>query len=100
MTYSACFMGRIRPLFRPLLLGALLSLALTAPAQVGGGYELTWSTIDGGAAVATGAGYTLTGIAGQPEVAPAATGGGYTLAHGFLQPSDDPPTRVAEWALY
>lgn len=69
-----------------LLFGAavlLLSVGLVALAQ--GGYELSWSTVDGGGASAlAGGGYTLAGTAGQPD-AGALAGGGYTLDGGFWQ---------------
>jgi len=42
------------PVFRLLLLAALLSLPVLVLAQSGGGYDLTWNTVDGG-------GYTLAG---------------------------------------
>jgi hypothetical protein len=56
--------------------------ALAVLAQNGGGYDLTWSTIDGGGGVSTGSGYTLSGTAGQPDAGLLA-GGNYTLAGGF-----------------
>lgn len=67
------------------LLAACLLLTLTAlvQAQVGGGYDLTWSTIDGGGAtMSAGGGYSLGGTAGQPD-AGLLTGGGYELGGGF-----------------
>lgn len=66
-------------------LGALvllppLSLAL---AQSGGGYDLGWSTVDGGGSTfSTGGGYALGGTIGQPD-AGSLSGGGYTLTGGF-----------------
>ena len=55
-----------------------------AHAQTGGGYELAWSTIDGGGAMnATGGAYTLGGTIGQPDAGAAMNGGGYTLVGGF-----------------
>ena len=56
-------------LFRLLLLGTLLLLlAGIALAQTGGGYDLTWSTIDGGGAMfSTGGGYALGGPVGQAD---------------------------------
>ncbi len=53
-------------------------------AQAGGGYDLTWNTVDtGGATFAGGAGgYTLSGTTGQPDAA-VWSGGGYTLSGGF-----------------
>lgn len=67
------------------LLGAALSwqLALTANAQSGGGYDLSWSTVDGGGTTfATGGGYTLGATAGQAE-AGSLRGGKYVLLGGF-----------------
>jgi hypothetical protein len=67
-----------------LTLVALLLLAgVAVHAQVGGGYELTWSTVDGGGATfSTSNGYSLGGTIGQPD-AGTMTGGEYTLAGGF-----------------
>jgi len=69
---------------RLLLLVALLSLlASVARAQSGGGYDLSWSTIDGGGYTwSTGGGYSLGGTVGQPD-AGVLSGGGYTLSGGF-----------------
>lgn len=68
-----------------------LSLALatlwgtvTAAAQPGNGYTLTWWTVDGGgASSSTGGDYSLAGTIGQPDAGPALTGGSYVLAGGF-----------------
>ncbi|MDH7487773.1 MAG: hypothetical protein QHJ81_16060 [Anaerolineae bacterium] len=67
-----------------LLLIALLSLvASVALAQSGGGYDLTWNTVDGGGYTwSTGGGYSLVGTVGQPD-AGALSGGGYALVGGF-----------------
>ncbi|MEA3397497.1 MAG: hypothetical protein U9R05_08550 [Chloroflexota bacterium] len=65
---------------------ALLLLAVggaAVRAQTGGGYSLTWHTVDNGGGRLTGGSYTLAGAAGQPEPGPALTGGGYTLYSGF-----------------
>jgi hypothetical protein len=52
-------------------------------AQSGGGYDLTWYTIDGGGAMnSTGGSYSLSGTIGQPE-AGSLSGGSYTLVGGF-----------------
>ncbi|MEN3000632.1 MAG: hypothetical protein ABDI19_02185 [Armatimonadota bacterium] len=64
---------------------ALLSLTL-AHAQQGGGYDLTWWTIDGGGITfATGGTFHLGGTAGQPDATSAdeLTGGTYRLTGGF-----------------
>ena len=61
----------------------LLPPGLIALAQTGGGYDLTWSTVDGGGyTFSTGSGFSLGGTAGQAD-AGVLTGGGYTLAGGF-----------------
>jgi len=65
-------------------LAVLLALAAGAAvyAQAGGGYDLTWNTVDGGGAIfASGGGYTVGGTAGQPDAA-VWSGGGYTLPQG------------------
>jgi hypothetical protein len=52
-------------------------------AQSGGGYDLSWSTVDGGGwSFSRGGGYTLSGTVGQPD-AGLLRGGGYTLAGGY-----------------
>jgi len=54
-----------------------------ALAQSGGGYDLTWNTVDsGGATFSTGGNYSLGGTIGQPD-AGVLSGGDYTLAGGF-----------------
>jgi hypothetical protein len=81
-------MKRPRPnLHRPGTLAALLALFLLAGAavhaQTGGGYDLTWNTLDGGGATfSTGGDYQLGGTLGQPE-AGQLSGGGYALSGGF-----------------
>jgi len=72
-----------------LLLGLVTLLlvggGVLAHAQTGGGYDLTWWTVDGGGeTVAIGGEYTLLSTAGQLDADPAASsGGGYTLLSGF-----------------
>jgi hypothetical protein len=69
-----------------LVLTVLLVLAggiAAVQAQSGGGYDLTWNSVDGsGATFSSGGGYTLGGTAGQPDAA-TWSGGGYTLSGGF-----------------
>ncbi len=64
-----------------LLVCTIVSVAI---ASMGGGYDLSWYTIDGGGGTSTGGGYTLSGTIGQPDasVTPM-TGGNYTLVGGF-----------------
>jgi hypothetical protein len=66
------------------LLIAVMAFAViaTVHAQWGGGYELTWSTIDGGGGTSGGGGYTLVGTIGQPDVGETLNGG-YALLGGF-----------------
>ena len=48
--------------------GLVLALGAVALAQSGGGYDLTWSTIDGGGTSSSrGSGYSPGGTAGQPD---------------------------------
>lgn len=61
----------------------LLIVASTVLAQSGGGYDLTWSTIDNGGGENSGSGYTLNGTIGQPDAGAAMMGGGFTLTGGF-----------------
>ena len=66
----------------PLALVLLLGIG-TASAQTGGGYDLTWNSIDGGGATfSTGGGYSLGGTIGQAD-AGTASGGAYALNGGF-----------------
>jgi hypothetical protein len=61
----------------------LLLVAVPALAQSGGGYDLSWSTVDGGGGTfSTGGDYSLGGTIGQPD-AGLLTGGVYTLGGGF-----------------
>jgi hypothetical protein len=60
---------------------ALLIVSI-AVAQTGGGYDLTWNTIDSGGGSSSGGSYTLDGTLGQFE-AGTLNGSGYTLSGGF-----------------
>ena len=72
------------------LLVMLVGVASAVYAQTGGGYDLTWSTIDGGGAMfSTGGGYSLGGTIGQPDMG-ALSGGGYALNGGFWSGVDAP----------
>jgi hypothetical protein len=73
------------------LISALLALAsilaVTLPgalAQTGGGYDLTWNTMDGGGVIeSTGGSFSLSGTIAQPEVGAILDGGAYSLIGGF-----------------
>ena len=70
-----------------ILLGISVEQAANAPhsalAQTGGGYDLTWNTIDGGGGTSTGGVYSLSGTIGQPDAGTLTGGGTYTLNGGF-----------------
>jgi hypothetical protein len=62
---------------------AILLLAGVAAAQTGDGYDLTWSTVDGGGATFPSGGvYSLGSTVGQPD-AGLLTGSEYALDGGF-----------------
>lgn len=62
---------------------ALLAVLTTfAPAQSGGPFDLTWSTLDGGGGSSSGGQFALTGTIGQPD-AGALSGGNFKLEGGF-----------------
>jgi hypothetical protein len=66
-----------------LIVSAVLLFASPLLAQVGGPYDLTWSTIDGGGFTFSTAGaYSLGGTAGQPDAGVMA-GSTFTLNGGF-----------------
>lgn len=74
-----------------LLVAAVMPLALAQTS-----YDLSWWTVDGGGAtLITGAGYRLSGTAGQPD-AGVLVGAGYTLGGGFWRGGAVtlPPFRV------
>ena len=63
----------------------LVSQHTTVSAQTGGGYDLTWSSIDNGGAASTSAnGYALAGSIGQPDAGVSASANGYNLSGGFM----------------
>ena len=65
-------------------LGALLLVSSVALAQSGGGYDLCWSTVDGGGyTFSAGGGYNLGGTIGQHDAGQMSGGGDYALSGGF-----------------
>ena len=81
---------------------AVLLVAGSVLAQSGGGYDLTWYTVDGGGGTVSGDGYSLTGTIGQPEPGAALASGDYTLLSGFWGSSGEAPpacTTVGSVAL-
>jgi hypothetical protein len=69
-------------LIRLIAVAALLRGGVAAFAQSGGGFDLSWSTIDGGGGTSTGGLYSVSGTIGQPD-AGTMSGGNYQLAGGF-----------------
>jgi hypothetical protein len=66
------------------LILALLTLIAVASAQSGGGYDLSWWTIDGGGITfAAGGTFNLGGTVGQPDASNPLTGGAFSLTGGF-----------------
>jgi hypothetical protein len=53
-----------------------------ASAQIGGPYNLTWNTIDGGGGTSSGGSYSLSGTIGQPD-AGLHSGGTFQCQGGF-----------------
>src|SRR4051794_34492608 len=75
----------------PVLLGLL---GAAAYAQVGGGFDLSWSTLDGGGGTAsTGGTFSLGGTVGQPD-AGAMQGGQWSVQGGFWAATLPTPTPV------
>ena len=65
-----------------LIVALLLLFTLPVLAQSGGGYDLSWSTTDGGGGSSSGGIFSLSGTAGQPD-AGMMSGGSFTLSGGF-----------------
>jgi hypothetical protein len=75
---------RRRGLITLMLLTLTTLLAAAAHAQSGGGYDLSWWTIDGGGvSFAAGGTFDLGGTVGQPDASNPLTGGAYSLTGGF-----------------
>ena len=66
----------------PVLLALLLLLLLAGASLAQGGYNLSWTTVDGGGGALSGGAYTLAGTIGQPD-AGKLSAGAYTLFGGF-----------------
>ncbi len=72
----------------------LVLLAQAALPEGGGGYDLSWFTIDGGGEMfSTGGGYELSGTIGQHDAGEMA-GGSYTLTGGFWAASPCPTPEL------
>ena len=72
------------PRTRVLNAGCLLLLAAApALAQSGGGFDLSWNTIDGGGAASSGGSFIVMGTIGQPDAGLMTGASLRTLAGGF-----------------
>lgn len=69
----------------------LLSFGTILSAQSGGGFDLSWHTIDGGGGRSSGSNYVLHGTAGQPDAGDM-SGGNFALQGGFWAGAPDAPT--------
>jgi hypothetical protein len=80
-----------------LISGTLMLLLLFSAsivlAQIGSGYDLTWSTIDDGGGSASGSSYALDHTLGQFD-AGVQSGGGYVLQGGFWGGIDAAPAVI------
>ena len=78
-----------------------LLLAAFVFGQTGGGYDLSWWTVDGGGGEISGGGYTLYGVAGQPD-ANIMMDASDEIEGGFLQSISGPitPNSAHNWTNY
>lgn len=67
-----------------LLFLLLLAATTLAGAQTGGGFDLSWATVDGGGGKSSGGAFALHGTIGQPDAGTLAAGS-FTLQGGFWQ---------------
>ena len=73
--------------FRKTLVGMVLASTLSSSsAQTGGGFDLRWNSIDGGAVNCSGGGFAVTGTIGQfdAQPAPSMSGGPFEVSGGFM----------------
>jgi hypothetical protein len=62
----------------------LIAAISNGQAQSGGGYDLTWNTLDsGGMGAASDSSYSLYGSIGQADANASLSGNGYSLVGGF-----------------
>ena len=80
--------------FAYILLLALFFIASRAVAQTGGGFDLSWSTVDDGGWYSTGGPYWMGGTIGQLDGSANAelVGGTYELTTGFWKIKEQNPT--------
>ena len=79
---------------------ALLLIMIGALAQSGGGFDLSWWTVDSGGGQCTEGDYNLIGCIGQPDAGDM-SGGSFSLQGGFLAvPAAKPKNSVKTWMEY
>ena len=78
----------------------LLMASSLALAQSGGGYELTWTSIDAGGGAMTGGAYSLVSSIGQPEAGATQSGGGYSLNGGVVDAGSSGATTPVGQRVY
>jgi hypothetical protein len=69
-------------------------------AQSGGGYELTWTSIDGGGGALSGGAYSLVSSIGQPEPGATQSGGAYSLNGGVIDTGESGETASPEQTIF
>ncbi len=67
----------------PAMLAVMIAAAVLGQAEGPGGFNISWSTIDGGGGTSSGGAFQLNGTIGQPEAGAAMTGSSFTLKGGF-----------------
>jgi hypothetical protein len=69
-------------------------------AQSGGGYELTWTSVDGGGGALSGGAYSLVSSIGQPEPGATQSGGAYSLNGGVVDAGESGETASPEQTIF
>ncbi|MGI9015100.1 MAG: hypothetical protein ACR2GY_12760 [Phycisphaerales bacterium] len=78
-----------------LALAGFATAALGMSLVTGGGYDISWHTIDGGGGTSTGGTYSLSGTIGQHDAGGPLTGSNYSLTGGFWAGAGGPTNQVA-----
>ena len=69
-------------------------------AQSGGGYDLTWTTIDAGGGSMNGGAYSLVSTIAQPEPGVTQSGGGYSLNGGVVDAGSSGMTPAGDQQIF
>jgi len=65
------------------LAGLMIAASVWAEGVAPGGFNLPWSTVDGGGGASSGGAFTLIGSIGQPDAGAPMSGGAFALTGGF-----------------